>query len=128
MEIAASRAGKTGSLRIVAWSACGAIGPGRPAPAAAQGMRRKARTVRAIVQNEEPGGNPGSVRTQGGFLPAQLDFAASLTFLPERGWRFRLGFGQWSVEHYLGGSTRSAVAAARRAGYPWSEQLGPQLL
>ncbi len=49
-------------------------------------MRRKARTVPVIVQDEEPVGNPGSVRTHGGFLPAQLDFAALLTFLPERGW------------------------------------------
>jgi hypothetical protein len=78
MEIAASRAGKTGSLRIVAWSSCGTIGPGRPAPAAAQGMNRKARTVPVIVQDEEPGGNPGSVRSHGGFLPAQLDSAAFL--------------------------------------------------
>ena len=75
-------------------------------------MNLKARTVPAIVQDEEPGGNPGSVRTHGGFLPAQLDFAASLTFLPERGWRFSIGFGPWSAEHYLGGFTRSAVGRA----------------
>jgi hypothetical protein len=43
-------------------------------------MNLKARTVPAIVQDEEPGGNPGSVRTHGGFLPAQLHFAASLRF------------------------------------------------
>ena len=70
-------------------------------------MNLKAWTAPVIVQDEEPGGNPGSVRTQGGLLPAQLDFAASLTFLPERGWRFSLGFGQWSVEHDFGGSSGS---------------------
>src|SRR5271157_367328 len=32
------------------------------------------------------------------------------------------------VEHYVGGSSGSAVDAARRAGYPWPEKLAPQLV
>ena len=57
----------------------GSAGPRRPR----QGKKRMGMDRAVIVQDEEPGGNPGSVRTQGGFLPAQLHFSASLTFLPE---------------------------------------------
>ncbi len=32
------------------------------------------------------------------------------------------------VEHYFGESSGSAVDAARRAGYQWSEKLGPRLV
>ena len=85
----------TAEDRLIIWL-CDRARPAR----AGRGRARSgwAWTAPVIVQDEEPGGNPGSVRTQGGFLPAQPDFAASLTFLPERGWRFRLGFGHWSVE------------------------------
>src|SRR5271166_2114393 len=35
----------------------------------------------------------------------------------------------WSiVEHNLGKSSGSAVAAARRAGYPWTEQMARKML
>jgi len=73
MEIAASRPEKLGR--------CGSS-PGhfavRSGPAGPRRPRRRARSERAwtmpvIVQDEEPGGNPGSVRTQGGFLSPVLD-------------------------------------------------------
>jgi hypothetical protein len=34
----------------------------------------------------------------------------------------------WFVEHDLGGSLGSAVDAARRAGYPWTEQMARKML
>ncbi len=42
-------------------------------------------------------------------------------------WRPRSAEGRLFVDHYLGGSLGSAVEAARRAGYPWTEQMSRKM-
>src|SRR5208337_1031081 len=42
-------------------------------------------------------------------------------------WRPRSAERRLFVDHYLGGSLGSAVEAARRAGYPWTEQMSRKL-
>ena len=106
--------------RLITWL-CDRARPAR----AGRGRARSewAWTAPVIVQDEEPGGNPGSVRTQGGFLPAQLHFAASLTFLPQPA-----GFQPRVRPVERGARPRWIVAVRRRcrpeAGYPWPEKLG----
>src|SRR5208337_2671870 len=41
--------------------------------------------------------------------------------------RPRSAEGRLFVDHYLGGSLGSAVEAARRAGYPWTEQMSRKM-
>src|SRR5208283_4460715 len=42
-------------------------------------------------------------------------------------WRPRSAEGRLFVDHYLGGSLGSAGEAARRAGYPWTEQMSRKM-
>src|SRR5271157_5044273 len=42
-------------------------------------------------------------------------------------WRPRSAEGRLFVDHYLGGSLGSAVEAARRAGYRWTEQMSRKM-
>ena len=42
-------------------------------------------------------------------------------------WRPRSAEGRLFVDHYLGGLLGSAVEAARRAEYPWTEQMSRKL-
>src|SRR5208337_5020752 len=42
-------------------------------------------------------------------------------------WRPRSAEGRLFVDHYLGESLGSAIEAARRAGYPWTEQMSRKM-
>jgi len=42
-------------------------------------------------------------------------------------WRPRSAEGRLFVDHYLGRSLGSAIEAARRAGYPWTEQMSRKM-